>query len=150
MAQSLLDQLGIRNDLTPLRVLGEAGFLWSYLGRWKEAAAVFTALTTLVPQDPTAYLGLSEVHLMQNQYPQAVKVAEQAARIAITRPSPNVGDRSTAARAYVVAGKALIHLRKGQDAKQTFMKAMELDPNGPSGRHASDMIECGQLVGAVE
>lgn len=146
---TLLDHLGLRTDTTPLQFLGEVGFLWSYLGRWQEAADAFGALIALVPNDPTGYLGLAEVHLMQNQYPQAQKQAEQAARAAITRPSPNGIDRATAARAYIIAGKALLHMNKPQEAKQTFMKAMELDPNGVSGRHASDMIECGKVVGAV-
>lgn len=145
----LTDDLGFRTDPTPLQFLGEAGFLWSYLGRWQEAAEVFQALVTLAPNDPCGYMGLAEVHLMQSQYPQAQRLAEQAAKAAVGRPNANKGDRAAAARAYVVAAKAMIHQGRGIDAKQTFMKAMELDPNGPSGRHASDMIEFGKLVGAA-
>jgi len=147
---TLYDHLGFTTDTAPLQFLGEAGFLWSYLGRWKEAADVFNTLVALVPNDPTAYLGLAEVHLMQNQYPQAQKLAEQSARAAITRPNPSAVDRGTAARAYVVAGKALLHMNKPQEAKQSFLKSMELDPNGRSGRHASDMVEYGQAVGAIQ
>jgi tetratricopeptide (TPR) repeat protein len=145
----LVDDLGMRTDPTPLQLLGEAGFLWSYLGQWQQAADVFNALVTLAPNDPCGYLGLAEIHLMQSQYPQAQKLAEQAAKAAVGRPNPNKGDRAAAARAYVIAGKALIHQHRGPDAKQTFLKAMELDPNGPSGRHAADMIEFGKKVGAA-
>ena len=49
MSSELLDQLGWRNDTKPLQFLGEAGFLWSYMGRWTEAEAVFKALVVLVP-----------------------------------------------------------------------------------------------------
>ncbi len=147
---TLCDHLGFTTDTTPLQFLGEAGFLWSYLGRWKEAADVFNALIALVPNDPTAYLGLAEAHLIQCQYPQAQKLAEQSARAAITRPSPNAVDRGTAARAHVVAATALLHMNKPAEAKQSFLKAMELDPNGRSGRYASSMIEYGRAVGAIE
>lgn len=145
----LVDDLGFRSDPTPLQLLGEAGFLWSYLGQWRQATDVFDALIALAPNDPCGYLGLAEVHLMQSQYPQAQKLAEQAAKAAVGRPNANKGDRATAARAYIIAGKALIHQQRGEQAKQTFMKAMELDPNGPSGRHAADMIEFGRMVGAA-
>jgi tetratricopeptide (TPR) repeat protein len=149
MKSPLLDHLGYRTDLAGLQFLGEAGFLWSYLGRWTEAMEAFNALVALIPNDPTGHLGIAEVFLMQNKYLDAQRSAEQAARVAITRPNNNAGDRATAARAYVVAGKALVHLGKPQEAKQTMTKAIELDPSGPSGRHAAEMIELGRLVGAV-
>jgi len=63
-------------------LLGEAGFLWSYLGRWEEAKAVFEALIALAPKDPAGYLGLAELHLSQNEHAEGHKQAEQAVKAA--------------------------------------------------------------------
>lgn len=146
---TLIDALNLKSDPTPLQLIGEAGFLWSYLSRWGEAEDAFKALVALVPQDACGYLGLSEVQLMQNKYRQAQQYAEQSVKAAIGRTNANTGDRSIAARAFVIIAKAQMHQKKADEAKQSYMKAIELEPNGVSGRHAADMIEYGTLVGAV-
>lgn len=152
MAESndLIETLNLKADPRPAQLLGEAGFLWSYLGRWPEAATVFKALIALLPHDPTGFLGLSEVHLMQNQYPQAHQQAQAAIKAALGRRDANAGDQATTARAYVVSAKALMHQGKVDQARQDFSKAVELEPNGPSGRHAADMLEHGKLIGLLK
>ena len=145
--QTLVDTLGWRDDTQALQLLGETGFLWSYLGRWQEAQCVFDALTRLIPNDPVGYLGLAEVSLMQNQYAEAHKHAQQASKAAITRPAPNDVDRATAARGYVISAKALMHQDDTKGAADAFMKAVELDPSGVSGQHAADMLKSAELIG---
>ena len=146
---TLIDALNLKSDPTPLQLLGEAGFLWSYLSRWGESQDVFKALVALVPQDACGHLGLAEVELMQNNYRQSQQYAEQAVKASIGRSDANDDDRATAARAFVIIAKAQMHQKKPEEAKQSYMKVIELDPQGVSGRHAADMIEYGTLVGAV-
>ncbi len=146
----LIAELDLKSDPRPAQLLGEAGFLWSYLGRWAEAETVFKALTTLIPHDAAGYLGLAEVYLMQNQYDQAHKQADAAIETALARPDGNSTDQSTTARAYVVAAKALLHQGKTEQARQAFAHAVELDKDGPSGRHAADMLENGQMIGLLK
>jgi len=43
-----------------------------------------------------------------------------------------------------------MHQGKVEQAKQAFGKAVELDPAGPSGRHAADMLENGKLIGLLK
>lgn len=145
--QSLAARIGCAQDPRPLQLLGETGYLYAYLGNWDKASEVFEALSALTPADPIGPLGLSEVYLLKNEYEKAEQAAANAATLAIDRDGGSPADRATAARAHVIRGKALMHLRQAEAAAEALGKAVQLDASGVSGRHAADLLEQARLLG---
>ena len=57
---------------------------------------------------------------------------------------------ATAAQAHIVAAQALGHLRKMDLVRQALDRAIELDPTGPCGRQASQMLQQAGQLGLIE
>lgn len=149
MATRLARQLGFDTDPRPLQLLGEAGFLLSYLGRWDEATEVFEALATLAPADPLAYLALAENHLLRGEHAEAETMAGRALKAAIGRPADDV-TRSAAARAQLLLARAVLQQDRPGEARAALAKAVELEPTGASGRLASDLLAKADALGLTD
>jgi len=143
-AESLAKQLGYADDVRPLQLLGEAGYLWLYMGRWQEASDVFEALTKLVPADPIGHLGLAEVHLWRGELQQATKRADTALKAAVDRLA-NDADKTSAGMARIIGAQAMIQSGQVDQARAALKEAAELDPTGPAGHAAMQMLAGAEL-----
>lgn len=120
-----------------LRLLGEAAYMWMYLGNYDQAACIFEGLTVLAPSDPAGHLGLSEVHLKKGRYKDAQKHVDRALQC-------RYADRHTTAYAYIVRGQALIGRNKPREAAKAWKKAEKLDPQSAE----AEMARCWQQTAA--
>src|SRR5262249_49230081 len=109
LSEALFGAPGTGSGSAILQLLAESAYLWSYNGQHDKAMPIFEALTQLIPDDPVAYLGMAQAHLSRRKFRAADRAAEQAARTSRI-------DRRTLAFAYKLKGKALLQMKKPQDA----------------------------------
>jgi len=142
MASKYSALLGPKEGRVLLQYLAEAAYMWSYLGKPEEAKAVFEGLQLLAPADPVAPLGLAEILLSQGKFREADKAAETASRM-------ENADRRTVAFAYKLRGRCLVQLNKIKDAEKFWMRAIEIDKDGPEGKSAGALLEMARKMGIV-
>src|SRR5207253_1395157 len=99
-------------------------------------------LTLVAPGDPVGYLGLAASYMSQQKFRDAERSAAQATRASRI-------DRRTLAYAYKLRGRALIQLNKPRDAEKALRKAVEMDPTGPEGQSAAQMIALAMKLGLL-
>ena len=125
-----------------LQFLAEAAYLWSYRGKHDKAAMIFETLSVLVLGDPIGPLGLAETWMSQGKFREADKAADQATRA--TRI-----DRRTLAFAYKLRGKALLQLNKPKEAEKLLQRSADIDPKGPEGQSAIQLIQLATKLGIL-
>jgi tetratricopeptide (TPR) repeat protein len=141
--QSFADLLGLKSsNAQALQFLGEAAYLWMYVGQYDKASKVFEALSILAPNDPVGYLGCAEIMLNQGKFKESEKAAQQASQAA------NIA-RGPLAFAHVLRGQALMGQSKAKDAEKAWQKACEIDPDGATAATAKARIEIARLCGKL-
>jgi tetratricopeptide (TPR) repeat protein len=130
----LATRLGLRHDPEPLRFLAEAGFLWLDLMRPEPAEAIFNALVTLAPNDPTGYVGLADVRRRNGDVSGALSQLDKAAR------APHA-DALALATIFRKQGEMHILLKKAAAAEKAFAKVVQIAPDGPEAEVARAYVE---------
>jgi tetratricopeptide (TPR) repeat protein len=126
-----------------LKFLAESAYLWSYRGQHDRAIPLFEAIVALAPGEPIGQLGLAQTFLSLGKFREAERAADLASRAASI-------DRRTLSYAYKLRGKALIQLNKPRDAEKALRRAAEMDPNGPEGKSALQLIEMATKLGILK
>jgi len=127
--------------MEPLWFLAECGMMWLYLDRNEEAVKVFEALIVVLPNDPTGHAGLGEAHMQAGRFKESEIAAKAAVRAGLRRLDANAADRSSVAWAYYVLGSTQIHQQRIKEGRQSFAKAVEIDPEGGFGRQAAAFLD---------
>lgn len=141
--QTFADLLHLKSDQAEsLGFLGEAGYLWWYLGRRDKAIAIFEALKLLAPNDPVGYLGCAEILIEKGDFKEAERVAGQAARTA------NI-NRRTLAFAHIIRGQAMLGLKNPAEAEKAWRKACDVDPDGAIAQTTTARTESARLCGLL-
>lgn len=107
-----------------LRFLGEAGYLWLYLGELDQAEIVFKGLAALAPDDPVGLLGLAEAALRRGEFRDAERHIDRAL---LARQI----EKRTMALAHVIRGRVLLGRNKPREACRAWDSATKLDPAAP-------------------
>jgi tetratricopeptide (TPR) repeat protein len=110
--------------------LGNLGSVWSHLGRFKEAAAVFQAAAKIYPRYPSAHDGLAEVLLRQRIEPRrALLLVENALKLKQSNPRSRNVDRHSLANMYANRAQALALLGQKDEAASAVRTAEQVgDP----------------------
>src|SRR4051812_1115013 len=120
----LAQQLGLGGSSgNVLELLGEAGYMWHYLGQGEKAAAGFEALELLLPKEPVGPVGLTEVALRAGRHKDAQRHISEALRR---------GAQSPQTLAYIMVLRGDMHLAAGKprQAREDWTRAGALDPSG--------------------
>lgn len=122
---------------TEIALLLEAGYLYMEMFKFKEAEEVFQGVAALVPHSEVPLVCQGNLATSQGKFDRAMKLHKDAiARV------------SDSALAHAHLGEALIFLKKHDEARAALKKAVELDPEGPSGAFATSLLD-GLAAGVI-
>ena len=143
LSEALLGPDGNSGGGGLLKFIAESAYLWSCRGQLDKAIPLFEALIALAPNEPLGQLGLAGTYLSLGKFREAERAADLASRATQI-------DRRTLAYAYKLRGKALIQLNKPRDAEKALRRAAEIDPTGPEGKSALQLIEMATKLGILK
>jgi len=103
-------------------------------GRWEEATSVFQKAIALLPSNPYPYYYLAKARYMQQEYPKALPLLDQAERF--------IGDDPIwLSRVYILRGMTYEALSRFDEAKNQYRQAQVRDPSSPAAQDGIERIE---------
>lgn len=113
----------------------EAGYVFRYAGRYREAREVFQAVRTLLPHQEIAELALAGVSVDEGKFDEAVSQCRRALDL----------NRASAA-AYTQLAEIQLLQRDGVGARQNLQRALDMQPNGPTAELAKALMKLTAMV----
>jgi tetratricopeptide (TPR) repeat protein len=110
-------------------LLMEAGLIYRYAGKFREAREVFEGVRALRPQSEVPQIALGTVEFDEGHFQEAIRHYQKA----IT-----MNPRS--AYAYAQLGEAQLFDTDKQGARKSLEKALELDPKGETANLARALL----------
>ena len=108
---------------------GKAGVL-RRLGKTEEAIAALDAVVATDPGNPGALLERARLHLEEGHLTEAFDSAEKLVRV-----SPDD------ARGWVIKGDALAEMERFDEGRESYNKALALEPDNPDAKGRLDFLE---------
>lgn len=113
----------------------EAGYVYRYAGKFREAREIFQGVRALLSKTDAAEIALAGVALDEKKLDEA----EAHCRRAI-----EVNPRSAAAHAQL--GEVLLLRNDDAGAQKVLKKSIELNPNGPTAALAKTLIKAAAML----
>jgi Flp pilus assembly protein TadD len=110
-------------------LLMEAGLIYRYAGKFREAREVFEGVRALRPQSEVPQVALGTVDFEEGNFPEAIRHYQKA----ITMNPRN-------AYAYAQLGEAQLFHTDKQGARKSLEIALELDPKGETAKLARALL----------
>lgn len=123
---------------TPVRVIRlmlEAGCVYRYAQRFREARDIFQGVRALLPTSEVADLALAGVSLDEGKLDEAEAHCRRALEL----------NRASAA-AYVQLAEIQLLQKDGAGARQSLQQSMEISPNGPAATLARELQKVSFLI----
>lgn len=118
-----------------LALILEAGYVYRYAGRFREARDIFQGVRVLLPGKDIGDLALAGVSLDEGKFDEAEAHCRRA--IELNRRS---------AAAYVQLAEIQLLQKDGAGARKSIEKSMELSPNGPSAAVAKVLTKLAAII----
>jgi tetratricopeptide (TPR) repeat protein len=113
-----------------LALMMEAGLIYRYAGKFREAREVFEGVRALRPQSEVPQIALGTVEFDEGRFQEAIRHYQKA-----------ISMNPRSAYAYAQLGEAqLFHMDK-QAARASLEKALELDPKGEPANLARALLK---------
>lgn len=118
-----------------VRLMLEAGCVYRYARRYREARDIFQGVRALVPTLEAADLALAGVSLDEGKLEEAEAHCRRALEL----------NRASSA-AYVQLGEIQLLKNRATDARQSLQKSLDLSPNGPSAALAKTLMKLSSMA----
>jgi tetratricopeptide (TPR) repeat protein len=131
----------IRVSSEELSLLMEAGFIYRYSKRFREARDIFEGVRALRPENEIPEIALGIVSFEAGDFADAIRHYQRAIEI-----------NARSAYAYAHLGEAQLFRNDSANARVSLKRALELDPKGEFGHLARSLLafldELGDTVSA--
>jgi Flp pilus assembly protein TadD len=117
-------------------LLMEAGFVYRYAGRYREARELFQGVRALLPDNDIADLALAGVSFDQGNFEEAEAHCRRAMQL-----SPR------SAAAHVQLAEVQLFRNDKAGANLSLKRAMELSPGGPTASLANALVRFASMIG---
>lgn len=118
-----------------VRLMLEAGCVYRYARRYREARDIFQGVRALVPTLEAADLALAGVSLDEGKLEEAEAHCRRALEL----------NRASSA-AYVQLGEIQLLKNRATDARQSLQKSLDLSPDGPSAALAKTLMKLSSMA----
>lgn len=118
-----------------VRLMLEAGCVYRYARRYREARDIFQGVRALVPTLEAADLALAGVSLDEGKLEEAEAHCRRALEL----------NRASSA-AYVQLGEIQLLKNRATDARQSLQKSLDLSPDGPSATLAKTLMKLSSMA----
>lgn len=130
MAEQVVVQGLVEVPQSEIALLLESGYLYMEMQKYKEAEEIFAGVAALVPHSEVPLVCLGNLAVSQGKYDRALRHHKEALQ---RQP------KSALAEAH--QGEVLIFLKKKDEARAALKRALELEPEGPSGAFARSLLD---------
>jgi len=121
--------------LNEIRLMLEAGCVYRYARRFREARDVFQGVRALVPTRDVADLGLAGVSVDEGKLEEAEANCRRALEL----------NRASAA-GYAQLAEIQLRQNSAAAARQSIQRSLELSPNGPSAALAKTLLKLSSVA----
>jgi tetratricopeptide (TPR) repeat protein len=118
-----------------LTLMLEAGYVYRYAGKFREAREIFQGVRALLPKADAAEIALAGVALDEKKLDEAEAHCRRALEV-------NPGS----AAAYAQLGEVLLLQNDGAGAQKSLKKSIELSPSGPSAALAKAIMQAAAML----
>lgn len=118
-----------------VRLMLEAGCVYRYARRYREARDIFQGVRALVPTLEAADLALAGVSLDEGKLEEAEAHCRRALEL----------NRASSA-AYAQLGEIQLLKNRATDARQSLQKSLDLSPDGPSAALAKTLMKLSSMA----
>jgi tetratricopeptide (TPR) repeat protein len=112
-----------------LSLLLEAGFIYRYCKRFREAREIFAGVRALRPHSEVPEIALGSVSFDEGDFADAIRHYRKALEI-----------NPRSAYAYAQLGEAQVFQKDKESARRSLKRALELDPKGEFGNLARTLL----------
>jgi len=112
-----------------IRLMLEAGCVYRYAGKFREAREIFHGVRVLLPAQEVADLALAEVCMEEKKLDEAEAHCKRALQL----------NRASAA-AYTTLAEIQLLQKNMTGARQSLKKAIEISPNGPVAMQVKNLM----------
>jgi len=131
----MLKDTGMQATVNEMRLMLEAGCVYRYARRFREARDVFQGVRALAPTQEAADLALAGVSLDEGKLEEAETHCRRA--LELNRAS---------ATAYAQLGEIQMLKDRAADARQSLQKSLDLSPNGPSAALVKTLMKLSSMA----
>jgi tetratricopeptide (TPR) repeat protein len=126
----MLKGKGFQVPVKEIKLMLEAGYIYRYAGRYREARDIFQGVRAMLPTRDIADLALAGVCLDEGKLDEAETHCRRALEL----------NRNSAA-AYAQLAEIQLLQKDGNSARQSLKKSMEISPSGPTAALAKTLIK---------
>jgi tetratricopeptide (TPR) repeat protein len=127
----------MRAPVNEVRLMLEAGCVYRYARRFREARAIFQGVRALIPTREVADLALAGVALDEGKLEEAEAHCRRALEM----------NRASAA-AYAQLAEIQLQQNNTASARQSLQRSLEISPNGPSANLAKTLLKLSSMAAA--
>lgn len=131
----MLKSKELQAPVKEVKLMLEAGCVYRYAGRFREARDIFQGVRALLPTREVAYLALSGVSMDEGKLDEA----EAHCRNALER------NRASAA-AYAQLAEIQLLQNNSAGARQSLQKSIEISPNGPTAALSRSLLRLTSMI----
>jgi tetratricopeptide (TPR) repeat protein len=131
----MLKGKGLQAPVKEVKLMLEAGYVYRYAGRYREARDIFLGVRALLPERDVADLALAGVCLDEGKLDEAEAHCRRA--LDINRAS---------ATAYAQLAEVQLLQKDDKSARQSLKKSLEISPSGPTALLAKTLIKLADKV----
>jgi tetratricopeptide (TPR) repeat protein len=121
--------------LKEVALMMEAGYVYRYAGRFREAREVFQGVRALIPTRDAADVALAGVSLDEGKFDEAEAHCRRALE----------ANRGSAA-AYAQLAEIQLLQKNAAGARQSLQRSIELSPNGPTASLVRTLIKLTAII----
>jgi tetratricopeptide (TPR) repeat protein len=120
-----------------IKLMLEAGCVYRYAGKFREAREIFQGVRALLPSQAVADLALAGLYVDENKLSEAELHCKRA--LELNRAS---------APAYTQLAEIQLLQKNMGGARQSLKKAMEISPSGPAAVQAKTLLKLASMLEA--
>lgn len=125
----------LQTQVNEVKLMLEAGCVYRYAGRLREARDIFQGVRALLPKQEVADLALAGVSLDEGKLDEAEAHCRRALEL-----------NRVSAPAYAQLAEIQLLKNNKADARQSLQKSMEISPNGPTAALSRTLLRLTSMI----
>jgi tetratricopeptide (TPR) repeat protein len=125
---------GLQTPVKEIKLMLEAGYIYRYAGRYRDARDIFQGVRALLPDKDVADLALAGIYLDEGKLNEAEAHCRRALEL----------NRSSAA--YAQLAEIQLLRKDVNSARQSLKKSIEISPSGPTALLAKTLTKLADKI----